>query len=82
MRNKREIDYTITPYYDKESGEYKLGFWIKEKIAGIGTLSFYDPKTNRFAALGHGIYEAETGVLLQTKDRKPSPYQGESDQRR
>ncbi len=68
VRNKREIDYTITPYYDKESGEYKLGFWIKEKIAGIGTLSFYDPKTNRFAALGHGIYEAETGVLLQTKD--------------
>lgn len=67
VRNKKRLDYTVTPYFDQESKEYKLGFWIKEKIAGIGTLSFYDPKTNRFAALGHGIYEAETGMLLETK---------------
>ena len=67
IRNKKELDYSITPYYDKESGEYKLGFWIKERIAGIGTLTFYDPKTNKFASLGHGIYEAETGTLLKTR---------------
>lgn len=67
IRDKKSIDYTITPYYDRESGEYKLGLWIKEKIAGIGTLSFYDPETDHFAALGHGIYETETGLLLETK---------------
>lgn len=70
VRNGRTMDYAVTPYFDRGSGTYKLGFWIKEKIAGIGTLSFYDPKTNSFAALGHGIYEAETGVLLETKDGK------------
>lgn len=68
MRNKKPINYAITPYYDKASEEYKLGFWIKEKIAGIGTLTFYDPKTDKFASLGHGIYEPETGMLLQTKN--------------
>lgn len=68
LRNEKKIDYTITPKYDRESGEYKLGFWIKEKIAGIGTLTFYDPQSNRFACLGHGIYETETGTLLKTRD--------------
>ncbi len=68
VRNKKEIDYAVTPYYDSASGEYKLGFWIKEKIAGIGTLTFYDPQTNKFASLGHGIYETETGTLLEAED--------------
>ena len=67
VRNKRSLDFTVTPYYDKQTKAYKLGFWIKEKIAGIGTLSFYDPQTNSFAALGHGIYETETEMLLETK---------------
>lgn len=67
VRSRKNINYTVDPYYDKESGEYKLGLWIKEKIAGIGTLSFYDPKTNKFASLGHGIYEAETGTLLKAR---------------
>ena len=70
VRDKKSIDYEITPRYDSESGAYKLGFWIKERIAGIGTLSFYDPETNRFAALGHGIYEAETGLLLESRSGK------------
>lgn len=67
VRNQKSLNYTVDPYYDKESGEYKLGLWIKEKIAGIGTLTFYDPKTNKFASLGHGIYESETGALLKAK---------------
>ncbi len=67
IRNNKSMDFSVTPYYDKASREYKLGLWIKEKIAGIGTLSFYDPKTGSFAALGHGIYEAETGMLLETR---------------
>lgn len=70
IRNKKKLKYAVKPYYEKSSRTYKLGFWIKEKIAGIGTLSFYDPKTNQFAALGHGIYEAETGMLLTSRNGK------------
>lgn len=70
VRDRENLNYRVKPYYDKSSGAYRLGLWIKEKIAGIGTLSFYDPKTNKFASLGHGIYEAETGILLETRSGK------------
>ena len=70
IRDKKRLQFDVTPYFDEESKTYKLGFWIKEKIAGIGTLTFYDPETKSFAALGHGIYEPETGTLLETKEGK------------
>ncbi len=68
VRNKKRLKYTVEPYFDEETKSYKLGFWIKEKIAGIGTLTYYDVETGTFGALGHGIYEPETGMLLTTKD--------------
>jgi len=68
FRDKKRLQFDVTPYYDEESQTYKLGLWIKEKIAGIGTLTFYDPETKCFAALGHGIYEPETGTLLENKE--------------
>ena len=70
VRNSERVEYALTPYYDEKTSEYKLGLWIKEKIAGIGTLTFYDPRNDRFAALGHGIYEPETGTLLDVEEGK------------
>ena len=70
VRDKKRLQFDVTPYFDEESQSYKLGLWIKEKIAGIGTLTFYDPETKTFAALGHGIYEPKTGSLLETKEGK------------
>ena len=63
-RKGQTLDFTVTPAKEHSSGQYKMGIWVKEKIAGIGTLSFYDPETNVLAALGHGIYESKTGALL------------------
>lgn len=68
LRKNRELYFELTPVKDINSGEYKIGLWVKEKIAGIGTLTFYDPKTNVIAALGHGIYESQTGTLLKAGD--------------
>lgn len=45
-------------------GTYKIGLWIRDSCAGLGTMTFYDPSTNRFAALGHGICDSDTGELL------------------
>lgn len=44
--------------------EYKLGLWVKDAATGVGTMSFYEPKTNSFAVLGHGITDADTGNLI------------------
>lgn len=45
-------------------GSYKLGAWIRDSMAGIGTVTFYDPDTGTFAALGHGINDVDTGLLM------------------
>ena len=45
-------------------GSYKLGAWIRDSMAGIGTVTFYDPETATFAALGHGINDVDTGLLM------------------
>ena len=47
-----------------EDGVYRLGAWIRDSMAGIGTVTFYDPQTGRFAALGHGITDVDTGKLM------------------
>ena len=58
-----EIFHTvITPV--QSDGEYRVGLWIRDSCAGLGTMTFYDPETNKFAALGHGICDSDTGELL------------------
>ena len=68
QRKEEKLEVEVTPVMDKNSGQQKIGIWVKEKIAGIGTLTFFDPQTNTFAALGHGIYESQTGTLLQADE--------------
>lgn len=63
---KKDKTYTtiITPikYID---GTYKLGLWVRDTAAGIGTLTYYEPSTGNFAALGHGITDVDTGELVE-----------------
>lgn len=46
-------------------GTYKIGLWVRDSAAGIGTLTFYEPSTGNFAALGHGITDSDTGDLVE-----------------
>ena len=43
--------------------EYKLGLWVRDSAAGVGTVTFYEPSTQKFGALGHGITDIDTGEL-------------------
>ena len=47
-----------------EQGTYQLGTWIRDSMAGIGTVTFYDPKTAVFGALGHGVNDVDTAQLM------------------
>ena len=64
MRGGELIQYTVTPALSAEDGCWRLGLWLRDGIAGIGTVTFYDPETGLFGALGHSINDADTGVLL------------------
>lgn len=67
VRNNEIKNCNITPikYGD---GSYKLGLWVRDSAAGIGTLTFYEPSTGNFAALGHGITDTDTGKLVEIQN--------------
>ena len=45
-------------------GTWQLGAWIRDSMAGIGTLTYYDPATGQYGALGHGITDVDTAQLM------------------
>ena len=47
-----------------EDGAWRLGAWVRDSLAGIGTMTFYDPASGTFGALGHGINDVDTGQLM------------------
>lgn len=55
----------IIPVKDKE-GIYKIGLWVRDSAAGVGTVTFYNETTQSFAALGHGITDIDTGNIIRT----------------
>lgn len=61
---------TTTLNLVNQNGIYKTGLYVKDSIAGIGTLTFIDPETKRFGALGHEILEQSTGSKFEIKDGK------------
>ena len=52
----------------QEGNKYKLGLWVRDKISGIGTLTCYNPSSNEFYAIGHGICDMDTNKLLTIKE--------------
>lgn len=62
-RGARLVRLTVCPQKG-EDGVCRLGAWIRDSMAGIGTVTFYDPQTGAFAALGHGITDVDTGALM------------------
>ena len=47
-----------------EENEYKLGLWVRDAAAGVGTITYYDPESQMFGALGHGILDIDTDQLI------------------
>ncbi|MDP4092043.1 MAG: SpoIVB peptidase [Bacillota bacterium] len=63
-RGSTFIDTEIKPVLSNEDKKYHIGLWVRDSSAGIGTITFYDPETKRFGALGHGIADIDTGTIL------------------
>lgn len=64
IRDEKQVQLTATPVLCPADGAYKLGAWIRDSMAGIGTVTFYDPATGAFGALGHGINDTDTALLM------------------
>lgn len=67
IRGEKEMKtVTVQPVKNAE-GEYMLGIWVRDDSQGIGTMTFIT-ENNKFAALGHGISDIDTGKLLSSND--------------
>ena len=63
LKNNETQETSITPVKSKDN--YKIGLWVRDAAAGVGTLTFYEPSTNSFMALGHGISDIDTEKIVE-----------------
>ena len=62
-REGKTLNVTAVPVQG-EDGSWRLGAWTRDSMAGVGTLTFYDPDTGAYGALGHGITDTDTAQLM------------------
>ena len=62
-REEQLLTVLVTPQQNA-SGDYKLGVWVRDSAQGVGTLTYADLDGN-YGALGHGIADTDTGVLME-----------------
>ena len=67
-RDGEKLTFKLTPALSEEDGKFKIGMWVRDSAAGIGTISFYEPDTGLFVGLGHGIYDSDTETLMPAAD--------------
>ena len=61
-RGGESLQLTLVP--NVKSGSPELGMWLRDNVAGIGTMTFYDPDTGIYGGLGHGINDIDSGVIM------------------
>lgn len=67
LRGTEENTTTLKLVLD-ENGVYKTGLYVRDSISGVGTLTYIDPNTKLYGALGHEIIEKNTSQKLDIKD--------------
>ncbi|HHW69336.1 MAG TPA: SpoIVB peptidase [Tenericutes bacterium] len=64
------LSHTNLKLYKDNNNVYKTGLYVKDTVTGVGTLTFIDPNTKIFGALGHEIVDRNTGKVLEIKEGK------------
>lgn len=67
MHKGTEKQIVLQPCFSSSENQYKIGLWVKDSTQGIGTITFINPRTGRFGALGHGISDSQTHMLTPIK---------------
>ena len=67
-RNDEIKTVEVMPVFSSADNSYKIGCWIRSDTQGLGTITFIDKENMTFGALGHGVYDSDTGTLMEIKD--------------
>lgn len=72
-REGHEFTAYLRPVYSKEAREWRGGMWVRDSIAGIGTMTFVNKSTGEFAGLGHPICDSDTGETVPLSSGEAVP---------
>ena len=67
-RDGAQKEVAVIPVFSRADNAYKIGVWVRDSIQGIGTVTYYDPVNGTFGALGHGVYDVDTGELMRIRE--------------
>ena len=59
------LEKIVKPIFCVETGRYRMGLFVRDEAAGVGTLSFLDPESKQYGALGHVITDADTNQKIE-----------------
>lgn len=64
QRDGTNFEVMITPVKSIEDQKYRLGLWMRDSAAGLGTVTYVDTRDNHYMALGHAICDGDSGKVL------------------
>src|SRR5699024_8406156 len=69
-REDKTVERIIKPSYNTKEKDFQIGLYIRDSATGIGTISFYDPDSKKYGALGHVISDVDTKKPIEIHDGK------------
>lgn len=73
LRANRKMDIQLQAVRAAIDETWRIGAWVRDSMAGIGTLTFYDPASGIFGALGHSINDVDTGNIMPLRSGSLMP---------
>ncbi len=67
LRDEKQIELTVKPVKESD-GKKRIGCFVRDSTAGLGTVTFFDPQTNLIAGLGHPICDSDTGITVPVRE--------------
>ena len=67
-RGEEQLTFQVRPVQSVGDRKYRLGVWVRDSSAGIGTMTYYDPNSGLFTGLGHAVCDVDTGELMPLSD--------------
>ncbi len=68
FREDKQHKVSIRPKLAKGANQYRIGVWVRDSMAGVGTVTFCRVDNKKFAALGHGIVDADVGAVYRVNN--------------
>lgn len=69
-RGATNLELSLRPVFCQDTRRYRIGLFVRDSAAGVGTLTFYEPQTNTYGALGHIITDSDTNQPIDCQQGK------------